>query len=112
MASNNQQGGNKGNNLDNLDNQGRNNQSGNKGSQGFASMDPQKQREIASEGGRASHGGGNAQSQNAGNNQSQNLGNNQSQNPGNNQQGRGTQGGTPEQHAAAGRQSHKNDDKR
>lgn len=27
------------------------------GRQGFASMDPEKQREIASEGGKASHGG-------------------------------------------------------
>lgn len=31
-----------------------------KGSQGFASMDPQRQREIASEGGRAAHQSGNA----------------------------------------------------
>ncbi len=30
---------------------------GGAGRQGFASMDPEKQREIASEGGKASHGG-------------------------------------------------------
>jgi len=49
MASNNQQGGNKGNN-----------QSGDTSNRGFASMDPQKQREIASEGGKAAHASGNA----------------------------------------------------
>lgn len=44
-------------------NEDRNNQ-GNQGNQGgtenrgFASMDPEKQREIASKGGKASHGGG------------------------------------------------------
>ncbi|MFP5392161.1 MAG: KGG domain-containing protein [Gammaproteobacteria bacterium] len=53
MASNNQ-GGNKGGN-----NQGGNKQS-DTSNRGFASMDPQKQREIASEGGRAAHASGNA----------------------------------------------------
>ncbi len=33
---------------------------GGKGNQGFASMDPERQREIASEGGRAAHQSGNA----------------------------------------------------
>jgi general stress protein YciG len=47
MASN--QGGNKGNN-----------QSGDTSNRGFASMDPEKQREIASEGGKAAHASGNA----------------------------------------------------
>ena len=51
MASNNQ-GGNNGN-------QG-NKQSGDTSNRGFASMDPQRQREIASEGGRAAHASGNA----------------------------------------------------
>ena len=45
----NNQGGNKGNN-----------QSGDTSNRGFASMDPQKQREIASEGGKAAHASGNA----------------------------------------------------
>jgi uncharacterized protein len=111
MASNNQQGGNKGNN-----------QSGDTSNRGFASMDPQKQREIASEGGKAAHASGNAHEfnsqeareagsmshKNDGNSQS--GGNNQSaggQQGGGNQQS-GTRGGTPEQHAEAGRQSHKN----
>jgi len=112
MASNNQQGGNKGNN-----------QSGDTSNRGFASMDPQKQREIASEGGRAAHASGNAHEftseearragsmshKNDGNNQSGNRGNQQS---GNQQSGNSTRGGTPEQHARAGSQSHKNDDKR
>ncbi|GAB3452573.1 hypothetical protein GCM10027321_01490 [Massilia terrae] len=41
-------------------NQGGNKQSGSNSNRGFASMDPQKQREIASEGGRAAHASGNA----------------------------------------------------
>jgi general stress protein YciG len=50
MASNhNQQGGNKGNN-----------QSGGTSNRGFASMDPDRQRQIAAEGGRAAHASGNA----------------------------------------------------
>jgi len=47
MASN--QGGSKGNK-----------QSGATSNRGFASMDPQKQRQIASEGGKAAHASGNA----------------------------------------------------
>lgn len=117
MASNNQQGGNKGNN-----------QSGDTSNRGFASMDPQRQREIASEGGRAAHASGNAHEfdseearragsmshKNGGNNQSGNQGSQQSGNQGNQgnqadqQSGGGTRGGTPEQHARAGAQSHKN----
>ena len=38
------------------------------------------------------------------------MASNQKSSGGNNQSG-GVQGGTPEQHAEAGRQSHKNDDK-
>jgi hypothetical protein len=45
---------------------------------------------------------------NDGNSQSGKGGNQQS----GNQQSGGTRGGTPEQHAKAGSQSHKNDDKR
>jgi general stress protein YciG len=100
-----------------------NQQNGNKG--GFASMDPQKQREIASEGGRAAHASGNAhefnsqEARRAGSMSHKNDGNQQSggnnggnaggNNGGNQQSGRSTRGGTPEQHAEAGRQSHKND---
>jgi len=123
MASNNQ-GGNKGNN------QGGNQQSGDTSNRGFASMDPQRQREIASEGGRAahasgnaheftseearragslSHGGGNQQSGGGGGQQSGGRGGNQG---GGNQASGGVQGGSPEQHARAGSQSHKNDNKR
>jgi hypothetical protein len=54
MASNNNSGNNK-----QSGNQG-NNQNGGNSNRGFASMDPQKQREIASEGGRAAHASGNA----------------------------------------------------
>jgi hypothetical protein len=114
IMANNQQNGNKGNN-----------QSGDTGNRGFASMDPQKQREIASEGGRAAHASGNAHEfnseearragsmshKNDGNQQSggNNGGNGGGNNAGNQQNGRSTRGGTPEQHAKAGAQSHKND---
>jgi len=125
MASSNQgggnnQGGNKGNN-----------QSGDTSNRGFASMDPARQREIASEGGRAAHASGNAheftseEARKAGSMSHKNDGNRQSGSQGsgggggsgggNNAGsggGSGTRGGTPEQHAQAGRQSHKNDDKR
>ncbi|WP_296950293.1 KGG domain-containing protein [uncultured Massilia sp.] len=99
-------------------NQG-NKQGGDTSNRGFASMDPQKQREIASEGGKAAHASGNAHEFNSeearragamshkndgGSQQSQNQG-------GNRQAGGGTRGGTPEQHAKAGAQSHKNDKK-
>jgi hypothetical protein len=115
MASNNQGGGNKGNN-----------QSGDTSNRGFASMDPEKQREIASEGGKAAHASGNAhefnseEARRAGSMSHKNDGNSQSggngggNNGGGNQGGNGgggTRGGTPEQHAEAGRQSHKNDKK-
>jgi general stress protein YciG len=105
-----------------------NSQSGNRGNsqsaggianRGFASMDPQRQREIASEGGRAAHASGNAheftpeEARRAGALSHKNDGNRQSASGGNQggnrQGGKGVQGGTPEQHAAAGRQSHKND---
>lgn len=59
------------------------NQSG--GGRGFASMDKEQQREISAKGGRASHGSGSQGST-----------------------GGGTRGGSSEQHAKAGRQSHKN----
>lgn len=117
MASNqgNNQGGNKGNN-----------QSGDTSNRGFASMDPQRQREIASEGGRAAHASGNAheftseEARKAGSMSHKNDGNRQSGNQGSSggnqgsqgnqgSSGGGTRGGTPEQHAQAGRQSHKND---
>lgn len=129
-----------GNNQHSAGNRGNSQSGGGTANRGFASMDPQRQREIAAEGGRAAHASGNAheftseearragalshkndgnrQSASGGNSQSGNRGNSQSGNGGNsqsgnrsggNQGGRGVQGGTPEQHAAAGRQSHKND---
>jgi len=124
MASSNQGGGNK-----EGGNKG-NSQSGDTSNRGFASMDPERQREIASEGGRAAHASGNAheftseEARKAGSMSHKNDGNRQSGSEGsggggggggNNAGsggGGGTRGGTPEQHAQAGRQSHKNDDKR
>ncbi|AVR97086.1 KGG domain-containing protein [Pseudoduganella armeniaca] len=101
-----------------------NSQSGDTSNRGFASMDPQRQREIASEGGRAAHAAGTAheftseEARRAGSMSHKNDGNSQSGNgsgnrggndAGNNAGNGGTRGGTPEQHAQAGRQSHKND---
>jgi len=57
-----------------------------KSRRGFAAMDPERRREIASKGGRASHGESEEEDEEG---------------------GRSTRGGTPEQHAEAGRQSHK-----
>ena len=132
MANSNQgNGGNQGN-------QG--NQGGGKGNKqsdqgtsarGFASMDPEQQREIAAEGGRAAHAAGTAheftseEARRAGSMSHKNDGNQQSgsgSRAGGNEEGGnrgsggsggsgGTRGGTPEQHAEAGRQSHKNDRK-
>jgi hypothetical protein len=108
---------------------------GNQGSQGdtsnrgFASMDPDKQREIASEGGRAAHASGHAhefdseEARKAGSMSHKNDGNQQSGSSsggsggggsrgGSGSSGGSTRGGTPEQHAEAGRQSHKNDNKK
>src|SRR5438270_11953117 len=104
MASN--QGGNKGNN-----------QSGDTSNRGFASMDPQKQREIASEGGKAAHASGNAhefnseEARRAGSMSHKNdTGSQQSGGgQGGSQQSGGQRGGSSEQHAKAGSQSHKND---
>src|SRR6476661_8910545 len=108
MASN--QGGNKGNNQSDTSNRG------------FASMDPQKQREIASEGGKAAHASGNAhefnseEARRAGSMSHKNDGSQQSQGGGSQQgsggSGGGTRGGSSEQHAKAGAQSHKNDNKK
>lgn len=120
MASNNTQGG-----------QGNLQESGGQSNRGFASMDSDRQREIASEGGRAAHASGNAHefdSQEAreagskshggqgGNQGSSNQGGNQgsqsTRSQSNQDQGGlsgGTRGGSSEQHAEAGRQSHKND---
>lgn len=127
-------------------NQGGKNQQSDTSNRGFASMDPERQREIAAEGGRAAHASGNAhefsseEARRAGAMSHKNDGNQQSEggsggsggsrsSGGGNQQsgggsgsrgsgsgggstgssGGGTRGGTPEQHAEAGRQSHKND---
>jgi len=109
----------------NQGNQGGGNQGGgNNSNRGFASMDPQKQREIASEGGKAAHASGNAheftseEARRAGSMSHKNDGNQQSggqqgsQQSGGQQSGQSTRGGTPEQHAKAGSQSHKNDNKK
>ncbi|WP_228896087.1 KGG domain-containing protein [Pseudoduganella aquatica] len=114
-------------------------QSGDTSNRGFASMDPDRQREIAAEGGRAAHAAGTAheftseEARKAGSMSHKNDGNQQSgsrsgsrsgsdedessgsrsgskgSTQGSSQGSTGTRGGTPEQHAEAGRQSHKND---
>jgi general stress protein YciG len=96
-------------------NQANQNQNSNRGQQsgsgrGFASMDSDRQREIAAEGGRASHASGNAhefdskEARAAGAKSHGGAGSTTaSANTGN------TRGGSSEQHARAGSQSHKND---
>ncbi|MDB5887120.1 MAG: stress-induced protein [Polaromonas sp.] len=103
------------------------NNQGNQGSKqgdgrGFASMDPERQREIASQGGKAAHESGQAHeftseeareagrkggqaSQGGGAQGGQQGGKEEGQNGGQ----KSTRGGTSEQHAEAGRQSRKND---
>ena len=72
-----------------------NNQSGDTSNRGFASMDPQKQREIASEGGKAAHASGNAheftseEARRAGSMSHKNDGSQQSQGGGSQQSGSG-----------------------
>ena len=79
--------------------------------QGFASMDPERRRVIAAEGGRASHSGsgsksGSVSSSSSSSGRSDSKGD--SSKSASKTDGKGVQGGTPEQHAEAGRQSHKN----
>lgn len=88
----------------------RDNNQGQSGSgRGFASMDPDRQREIAAEGGRAAHASGNAheftsqEARAAGAKSHGGGGNNASSGSGN------TRGGSSEQQARVGSQSHKND---
>jgi hypothetical protein len=79
------------------------NQGGNKGqdnsNRGFASMDPQQQREIAAEGGRAAHAAGTAhefnsqEAREAGRMSHKNDGNQQSGNEGSGARSGGNQGG-------------------
>ena len=97
----------------NQGNQG-NTQTGGAGKRGFASMDPQRQREIAAEGGRAAHASGNAHEFNseegrrAGSIGHKNQANRQSAGSDN---GGGTRGGSSRQHAEAGAQRRKNDER-
>src|SRR5436305_983919 len=104
---------------------------------GFASMDDEKQREIASKGGRAAHDSGNAHEftseeareagrkggeavsrdrehmaeigREGGESRGGQSGGGGGGGGGGQSGGGGTRGGSPEQHAQAGRQSHKND---
>ncbi len=82
--------------------------------QGFAGMDPKRQREIASEGGRAAHESGNAhefdseEAREAGRQSHKNDDKRSSSNDDNNDNRRG---GSHEQHVRAGQKSHKNDNK-
>ena len=88
----------------------RDNNQGQSGSgRGFASMDPDRQREIAAEGGRAAHASGNAheftsqEARAAGAKSHGGGSNNAASGSGN------TRGSSSEQQARAGSQSHKND---
>jgi len=95
---------------------------------GFASMDENRQREIASEGGRAAHASGNAhefnseEARKAGQKGGQAVSENrehmaeigrrggESSHGGQSRSSGATRGGTSAQHAKAGSQSHKNED--
>jgi hypothetical protein len=109
-------------NQGNQDKQGNQNQGGNQGGsgRGFASMDSERQREIAAEGGRAAHASGNAheftpeEAREAGSKSHGGGGNSGGSGGGAaNTRASGesgnTRGGSSEQHARAGSQSHKND---
>ena len=92
-------------------NQGNNKQGGSGSGRGFASMDSDRQREIAAEGGRAAHASGNAHeftSQEAREAGSKSHGG-QGQGTRASSDGGNTRGGSSEQHARASSQSHKND---
>ena len=108
-------------NDNNRNNTNQNNQT--PGNRGVGSMDSEKQREVAGEGGRASHSAGTAHeftseearkagSQSHGSDKAQaSSGTNRNSNStGSNSDS--TRGGSSEQHAEAGRQSHKNDDQK
>lgn len=83
---------------------------------GFASMDDEKQREIASKGGHAAHDKGTAhefsseEAREAGRKGGKNShsSSEKEEEDDDNSPQKSTRGGTPEQHAKAGRQSHKN----
>jgi general stress protein YciG len=100
------------------------NKSNGTGNRGFASMDEEKQRAIASQGGRAAHASGNAhefsseeareagrkggQNSHGGSAQNANSGGSDSKSGSSDSKSGGTRGGSSEQHAKAGSQSHKN----
>lgn len=90
----------------------RNERSDSGSERGFASMDKERQREIAAEGGRAAHASGNAhefdskQAREAGAKSHGASGAGDTRASGNSGN---TRGGSSEQHARAGSQSHKND---
>lgn len=86
----------------NNQNQGKNS-SKNQG-RGFAGMDPDRQREIASEGGKAAHASGNAHEFDSEEASEAGRKGGASRSQGSNQ----SQGGSHEQHVEAGCQSHKN----
>jgi hypothetical protein len=89
-------------------NQGNSQSGGGNSNRGFASMDPQRQREIASEGGRAAHASGNAhefnsqEAREAGRMSHKNDGNEQSGNRGG-AQGGGNNGGNGGGNGGGGR---------
>ncbi len=83
---------------------------------GFASMDPEKQREIASKGGQASHESGHGheftseEAREAGRKggEASRGGTSSGNNPSGRNEQSGQRGGSSEQHSEAGRQSSKN----
>ena len=93
------------------------NNKGNTSTRGFASMDEDKQREIASKGGKAAHERGTAhefdsdEARAAGRKGGEAVSRNREHMSDiGHKGGEGSNGGTHEQHAKAGSQSHKNDE--
>jgi len=95
------------------------NKQGQGSGRGFASMDESKQREVASEGGRAAHESGRAhefsseEAREAGRKggdrkHMEDIGQKGGENSRGGSNAGGNRGGSSEQHAEAGRQSHKN----
>src|SRR5450830_753639 len=79
---------------------GQSSQSGDTSNRGFASMDPDKQREIASEGGRAAHASGNAHEFTS--EEARKAGSMSHKNDGNQQSGSGGSGGSASSGGGAG----------
>ena len=113
MPTNNPQGHNQHTGQNTNESKNQNTKPDNQSGRGFASMDSDRQRDIAAEGGRAAHASGNAHefdSKEAREAGAKSHGGQSADNTrGSASSGSSTRGSTSEQHARAGSQSHKKD---